>query len=91
MFKPLKDRVLIRPYAEIETTLYRPNRERPTLGVVEAIASGPINIRNGEIIPLELKVGDEVIFSKHAGVEYKFDGVNYLVMQQRDVYAVILP
>ncbi len=86
--KPLSDRVLILPNQAEEKTaggLYIPDtaKEKPQQGVVVAVGNG----KQDE--PMELKVGDNVLYGKYAGTEISHEGVKYLMMRQSDVLAVL--
>ena len=86
--KPLADRVLIEPKeAETKTAagLYIPDtaKEKPQQGVVVAVGNG----KQDE--PMELKVGDNVLYGKYAGTEIPVEGAKYLMMRQSDVLAVL--
>jgi chaperonin GroES len=86
--KPLADRVLIEPAAAEEKTasgLYIPDtaKEKPQRGKVIAVGSG----KKDE--PMELKVGDEVLYGKYAGTEISIEGKEYMMMRQSDVLAVV--
>ena len=86
--KPLADRVLIEAKeAETKTAsgLYIPDtaKEKPQQGTVIAVGGG----KSDE--PMELKVGDKVMYGKYAGTEVSFEGQDYLIMRQSDVIAVI--
>jgi chaperonin GroES len=86
--KPLADRVLIEPKeAETKTAagLYIPDtaKEKPQQGVVVAVGNG----KQDE--PMELKVGDQVLYGKYAGTEISVEGAKYLMMRQSDVLAVL--
>jgi len=86
--KPLADRVLVEPAAAEEKTasgLYIPDtaKEKPQRGKVVAIGSG----KKDE--PMELKVGDEVLYGKYAGTEITIDGTDYMMMRQSDILAVV--
>ena len=90
--KPLGDRIIIRVVESEETTksgivLPGTAKEKPMQGEVLAVGSG--EMVDGKKIPLELKVGDKVIYSKYAGTEVKMDGNEYLILRQNDVLAVI--
>jgi len=90
--KPLGDRVVLRVIENEETTksgivLPGTAKEKPMQGEVLAVGSG--EMVDGKKIPLELKVGDRVIYSKYAGTEVKMDGNEYLIVRQSDVLAVI--
>jgi len=90
--KPLEDRVLVQAN-EAETTtasgLVIPDtaKEKPQEGTV--IAVGPGRFDDGTRVPLDVKVGDTVIYSKYGGTEVKYAGEEYLVLSARDILAVI--
>ena len=91
--KPLGDRVVIKPLDQEEKTksgIVLPDtaKEKPQQGEVVAVGTGRV-LENGQKIPLEVKVGDKVIFSKYAGTEIKIDGQNVLILNERDVHAFI--
>ena len=92
--KPLEDRIVVRPAPAEQVTasgLVIPDtatKEKPQ--EAEVIAVGPGRIDDaGKRIPLDVAVGDRVIFSKYGGTELKFGGEEYLVLSARDVLAVI--
>ena len=91
--KPLEDRILIQPL-EAETTtasgLYIPDtaKEKPQEGKVVAVGPGRVD-DSGKRIPLDGAVGDVVIFSKYGGTEVKYDGAEYLLLNARDILAVV--
>ena len=92
-FRPLHDRVLVRRIEAEEKTaggIIIPDAaaEKPVQGVVKAVGKGKI-LENGEVRPLDLKVGDKVLFGKYSGTEVKVDGEDVLVMREEDVMAVI--
>lgn len=92
MIKPLGDRVVIEAIAKEETTasgivLPETAKEKPQEGKVVSVGSG--TLKDGERIPLELKEGDRVIFSKYAGTEVKLEGKEYLIMRESDVLAIL--
>ena len=62
-------------------------KEKPMQGEILAVGSG--EIVDGKKVPLELKVGDRVIYSKYAGTEVKMDGAEYLILRQNDVLAIV--
>jgi chaperonin GroES len=87
---PLADRVAIRPLEETETMrggLYIPDtaKEKPMQG--EVVAVGPGRVEKGEKIPLELKVGDKVLYGKYSGTEVKIDDEDILIVKESDVLA----
>ena len=90
--KPLEDRIVVKPSEEEETTptgIVIPDtaKERPQEG--EVIAVGPGRYEEGQRIPMDVKAGDKVIYSKYGGNEYKFKGEEYVILQARDIYAVV--
>ncbi len=89
---PLEDRVVILPSDEAETMrggLYIPDtaKEKPTQG--EVIAVGPGRFEKGERVPLDLKVGDKVIYGKYSGTPYTIDGDEVMIIKASDVLAKI--
>ena len=90
--KPLEDRVLIQIKEAESTTasgLVIPDsaKEKPQEGVV--IAAGPGRFDGDDRVPMDIKVGDTVVFSKYGGTERKYDGEEYLLLNSRDVLAII--
>jgi len=90
--KPLGDRVVVKPSEGEEKTpsgIVLPDtaKEKPQEGEIVAVGSG--RIEDGKKIPLEVKAGDKVIYSKYGGTEVKVKGVEYLILSERDVLAVI--
>ena len=93
MIKPLGDRVVIRVLEQEEKTasgILLPDtaKEKPSQGEVIAVGTGKLQ-DNGTRTPLEVSVGDKIIFSKYAGTEVKYDGVDYLIVSERDILATI--
>ncbi|AVX20443.1 MAG: co-chaperone GroES [Bacillota bacterium] len=93
MLKPLGDRVvlkLIEQEQRTESGIVLPDtaKEKPQQGEVVAVGSGRI-LDNGQRVELEVKVGDKVIFSKYAGTEVKVDGEEYLIVNERDILAIL--
>jgi len=93
MIKPLGDRVLVEAIAKEEKTasgIVLPDtaKEKPQEGTVVAVGSGTLN-KDGVRVPLEVKPGDRVLFSKYAGTEIKYDGKEYLIMKESDIHAII--
>ena len=90
--KPLEDRIVVQA-VEAETTtasgLVIPEtaKEKPQEGVVLAV--GPGRFEDGTRVPLDVQVGDKVLYSKYGGTEVKYAGEEYLVLSARDVLAVI--
>ena len=90
--KPLDDRIVVKVTEEEEKTSFGiviPDtaKEKPTEG--EVIAVGPGKFEDGGRVPMDVKPGDKVIFSKYGGTEVKVEGQEYLLLSARDVLAVI--
>lgn len=91
--RPLHDRVIIKRLEEERTSpggIVIPDTatEKPIRGEVVAVGKGKI-LENGDVRPLDLKVGDKVLFGKYSGTDVKIDGEDYLVMREEDVVAVL--
>jgi chaperonin GroES len=91
--KPLEDRLVVKPLEGEETTasgLVIPDtaKEKPQEGEVMAIGPGRIDDK-GNRVPLDVNVGDKVIYSKYGGTEVKYGGDEYLILSARDVLAVV--
>ncbi len=92
--KPLEDRILVQALEAEETTasgLVIPDtaKEKPQEGKVLAVGPGRFNEDGDERIPLDVSVGDVVIYSKYGGTEVKYNGEEYLLLSARDVLAVV--
>ena len=90
--KPLEDRIVVKPSEEEETTvsgIVIPDtaKEKPVEG--EVVAVGPGRFEDGNRVPLDVKVGDKVIYSKYGGTEVKVKGDEYLILSARDVLAKV--
>ncbi|MCC2630612.1 MAG: groS 1 [Candidatus Paceibacter sp.] len=93
---PLGDRVLVRPDREeqaekTKSGIYIPDtveKEKPAEGVVIAVGDGWYN-EDGEIIPLRVKVGDKIIFSKYSYEEVKVDGEEFYILKEENIFAII--
>ena len=91
--KPLQDRIVIKIIEDTEQTsggIFIPDsaKEKPQKGEVVAVGSGRTN-EKGEKEPMEVKVGDIVLYAKYAGTEVKIDGVEYKILSIKDALAVI--
>jgi len=91
--RPLADRVVVKPQAKEEVTksgIVLPDtaKEKPQEGTVIAVGAGRI-LDNGNRLPLEVQVGDTVLYAKYAGTEYKLDGEEHLILKESDILAVI--
>ncbi|MBT2210450.1 MULTISPECIES: co-chaperone GroES [Thermomonosporaceae] len=93
VLKPLEDRIVVQPL-EAETTtasgLVIPDtaKEKPQEGTVLAVGPGRVDDK-GERVPVDVKVGEVVLYSKYGGTEVKYNNEDYLVLSARDVLAVI--
>ena len=92
-FRPLHDRVLVRRIEQEEKTaggIIIPDtaKEKPMEGEVTAIGTGT-RLEDGKIIPLDVKVGDRILFGKWSGTEIKFDGEEFLVMKESDIMGIV--
>ena len=93
MIKPLADRVVIEPKeAEVKTAsgIYIPDtaKEKPQEGIVLAVGGGKV-LESGAVAPMEIKVGDRVLFAKYTGNEVKIDDKNLLIIRQADILGII--
>lgn len=91
--RPLHDRVVVRRMEEERTTaggIVIPDSatEKPIQGEIIAVGNGKI-LDNGESRPLDVKVGDRVLFGKYSGTEVKLDGEDFLVMREDDIMGVV--
>lgn len=91
--RPLGDRVLVQPIEQEEVKkggIIIPDtaKERPQEGKVVAVGAGKRD-ENGKLIPLDVKKGDRVLFSKYGGTEIKIDGKDYLIMREDDILGVV--
>ena len=91
--RPLHDRIVVKRVTEPEKTaggLFIPDsaKEKPIEALVVAIGNGKI-LENGTVRPLDVKVGDKVLFSKYSGSEVKLDGEEHLIMREEDLLAVL--
>ena len=91
--RPLHDRVIVRRVEEERTSpggIVIPDTatEKPIQGEVIAVGNGKI-LENGEVRPLDLKVGDKVLFGKYSGTEVKVSGEELLVMREEDIMGVL--
>ena len=91
---PLDDRIVVRPSEAEQTTvsgIVIPDtaKEKPQQGEVLAAGPGRRSEQTGEIIPLDVKVGDTVVYSKYGGTEITIDGEDLLILNSRDVLAKV--
>jgi chaperonin GroES len=92
-FKPLHDRVLVRRVAEEQKTkggIIIPDtaQEKPSEGEVVAVGPGARS-EDGKVTPLDVKVGDRVLFGKYGGTEIKVDGEDMIVLRESDILGIV--
>ncbi len=91
--KPLGDRVVIEHVEQTDKSsggVFLPDtaKEKPQEGIVRAVGTGRVN-DEGKTLPMSVKPGDRVIYSKYSGSEVKVDGTEYLIVSEKDVLAVV--
>ncbi len=91
--KPLADRVVVKPLPAEDKTkggLFVPDtaKERPQQGEVVAVGPGRVT-DDGKRIPAEVKVGDKILYGKYTGTEVDYEGTEYLIMRESDIFAII--
>jgi chaperonin GroES len=91
--RPLQDRVIVRRLEEEEKTkggIIIPDtaKEKPQEGKVIAVGKGKIT-EDGKVIPLDVKVGDKILFGKYSGTEIKMEGEEHLIMREEDILGII--
>ena len=91
--RPLSDRILVERVAEDEKPkggIITPDtaKENPAEGKIVATGNGRMG-EDGKLLPMDVKVGDRVLFSKYGGTDVKIDGADYLILRQDDVLGVI--
>ena len=90
--KPLSDRVVIVNVESEETTksgIVLPGTAQEKPQMAEVIAVGPGGVVDGKEVTMHVTVGQKVIYSKYAGTEVKFDGVEYIIVRQNDILAIV--
>ncbi len=93
MIQPLNDRVLIKMVEAEETTksgiiLSSGSQEKPQIAEVVEIGPGGID-ENGKKVEMQVKKGDKVITSKYSGTEVKYEGMEYIIVRQNDILAIV--
>ena len=91
--RPLGDRAVVKPVEKEEKTksgIVIPDtaKEKPQEGIVEAVGTGRI-LDSGTKMPMELKVGDKVLYARYSGNEFKLDDIEYLIISEKDVLAIV--
>ena len=92
--KPLADSVVVKALEESETMrggLYIPDtaKEKPQQGEIIAAGPGKFDEKRGQRIPMDVKVGDKVLYGKYSGTEVTIDGEQYLILRESDVLAIV--
>ncbi|QSV46838.1 co-chaperone GroES [Geobacter benzoatilyticus] len=91
--RPLQDRILVKRIEEEQVTaggIFIPDtaKEKPQRGEIVAVGNGK-KTEDGKVIPVDLKVGDKVLFGKYAGTDIKVEGQDFLIMREDDILGVI--
>lgn len=91
--RPLHDRIIVKRLNEEEKTkggIIIPDsaKEKPQEGEVLAVGNGKV-LDDGKKVPLDVKIGDKVLFSKYSGTEIKLEGEEYLIMREDDIQAIV--
>jgi chaperonin GroES len=91
--RPLQDRVIVKRLEEEEKTkggIIIPDtaKEKPQEGKVIAVGKGKVS-EDGKVIPLDVKVGDKILFGKYSGTEIKIEGEEHLIMREEDILGII--
>src|SRR3954453_454450 len=91
---PLADRVVVKALEETETMrggLYIPDtaKEQPQQGEIVAAGPGKVDEKGGQRIPMDVKVGDKVLYGKYSGTEVTLEGEQYLILRESDVLAIV--
>ncbi len=92
MLKPLGDRVILKEAQTEETTksgIVLPTSAKEKSAVAEVVAVGPGKTEDGKEITMTLKVGDKVVCSKYTGTEIKYEGVDYTIVKESDILAIV--
>ena len=91
--KPLADRVIVKPAEALEVSkggIILPDtaKEKPIEGTIVAIGPGKVG-DDGKVVKLKVKVGDKILYGKYSGTEVQVEGVDYLIMRESDIFAII--
>ena len=93
MVKPLCDRVVVKPMSSEEKTkggIILPDtaKEKPVIGEIVAVGAGK-RTDDGKLIPMDVKVGDKVLYGKYSGTEVSIDNTEYLIMRENDIFGIL--
>lgn len=91
--RPLQDRIIVKRIKEEEKTkggiiIPETAKEKPSEGEIVAVGKGKV-LENGTVLPLDVKAGDRVLFSRYGGTEVKIEGEEHLIMREDDILGVI--
>lgn len=91
--RPLQDRIIVKRVEEETMTaggIFIPEtaKEKPQQGEVVAVGNGK-KTEDGKVLPIDVKVGDKVLFGKYAGTEIKLEGQDYLIMREDDILGIV--
>ena len=91
--RPLQDRIIVERLEEESVTaggILIPDtaKEKPQRGKIVAVGKGKVT-EDGKVLPVDVKVGDKVLFGKYSGTEIKIEGIDYLIMREDDILGVI--
>ncbi len=91
--RPLQDRILVKRIDEEEKTkggiiIPESAKEKPMEGKIIAVGKGKV-LEDGKVLPLDVKVGDKILFAKYAGTDIKIEGEEHLIMREEEVLCVI--
>ncbi|MEK6726123.1 MAG: co-chaperone GroES [Deltaproteobacteria bacterium] len=91
--RPLQDRIIVKRIKEDEKTkggiiIPETAKEKPSEGEIVAVGKGKV-LENGTVLPLEVKVGNRILFSRYGGTEVKIEGEEHLIMREDDILGVI--
>ena len=91
--KPLADRVVVKPLESPDKTkggIILPDtaKEKPVVGEIVAVGPGKKS-DDGNVVPMELKVGDKILYGKYSGTEVTLEGEEYLIMRESDIFGII--
>jgi chaperonin GroES len=92
-FIPIRDRILVKKLEDSMKTksglvLSDDTKERPTKGMVLAVGEGKIN-EDGKLLPMVIKKGDMIVYPKYAGHPIKMDGVEYLILDEKEILGIM--
>ncbi|MBR2576648.1 MAG: co-chaperone GroES [Firmicutes bacterium] len=90
--KPLGDRVVIKMLEAEEKSkggIFLPGQTKEEPQIAEVVAIGPGEVRDGALVPMQVKVGDKILFPKFMGVEVRVEGEDLIVIAEKDIFAIL--